>query len=69
MKWSNALKDFKHFMKIERGLSENTVQNYCFDVKKLINYLEENEIKDSATKINKYTVQEFLYHISKFKKK
>ena len=67
MKWSNALKDFKHFMKIERGLSENTVQNYCFDVKKLINYLEENEIKDSATKINKYTVQEFLYHISKFK--
>ena len=49
MKWSNALKDFKHFMKIERGLSENTVQNYCFDVKKLINYLEENEIKDSAT--------------------
>jgi integrase/recombinase XerD len=67
MKWSNALKDFKHFMKIERGLSENTVQNYCFDVKKLINYLEENEIKDSATKINKYTIQEFLYHISKFK--
>ena len=67
MKWSNALKDFKHFMKIERGLSENTVQNYSFDVKKLINYLEENEIKDSATEINKYTIQEFLYHISKFK--
>ena len=67
MKWSNALKDFKHFMKIERGLSENTVQSYCFDVKKLINYLEENEIKDSATKINKHTIKEFLYHISKYK--
>ena len=67
MKWSNALKDFKYFMKIERGLSENTVQNYCFDVKKLINYLEENEITVTATKINKYTIQEFLYHISKFK--
>ena len=67
MKWSNVLKDFKHFMKIERGLSENTVQNYCFDVKKLINYLEENEITVTATKINKYTIQDFLYHISKFK--
>ena len=58
MKWSNALKDFKYFMKIERGLSENTVQNYCFDVKKLINYLEENEITVTPTKINKYTIHE-----------
>lgn len=67
MKWLNALNDFKHFLKIERGLSKNTVLNYHFDVIKLINYLEENNIKVSVLKIDKITIQEFLFKISKSK--
>jgi len=67
MKWLNALNDFKHFLKIERGLSKNTVLNYHFDVIKLINYLEENNIKVNAIKIDKITIQEFLFKISKSK--
>ena len=67
MKWLNALNDFKHFLKIERGLSKNTVLNYHFDVIKLINYLEENNIKVNAIKIDKITIQEFLFKISKTK--
>ena len=67
MKWLDALNDFKHFLKIERGLSKNTVLNYHFDVIKLINYLEENNIKVSVLKIDKITIQEFLFKISKSK--
>ena len=67
MKWLNALNDFKHFLKIERGLSKNTVLNYHFDVIKLINYLEENNIKVNAIKIDKITIQGFLFKISKTK--
>jgi len=65
MKWLNALKDFEHFMKIERGLSENTIVNYRFDVMKLVNYLEKNNIKVNAVKIGKNTIQEFLFKLSK----
>ena len=39
MKWNQALKDYVHFLKIERGLSDNTVNNYVLDVKKLITYI------------------------------
>lgn len=65
MKWLNALKDFEHFMKIERGLSDNTIVNYRFDVMKLVNYLEKNNIKVNAVKIGKNTIQEFLFKLSK----
>lgn len=67
MKWINAIKDFEHFLKIERGLSENTILNYRFDVSKLVNYLEENKINVSAKDIDKYSMQEFLFQISKTK--
>ena len=32
MKWTHTLKDFKHFLKIERGLSDNTIINYSHDI-------------------------------------
>jgi len=67
MKWINAIKDFEHFLKIERGLSENTILNYRFDVSKLVNYLDENKINVSAKDIDKYLIQEFLFQISKTK--
>ena len=38
MNWNNALRDFEHYLKIERGLSEHTVSSYRLDVKKLILY-------------------------------
>ena len=40
MKWQYALKDYKHYLKIERGLSQNSITNYEFDIMKLIQYLE-----------------------------
>jgi len=65
MLWKNALGDYKTFLKIERGLSLNTIENYAFDVLKLISYLEENVISIPPEKIEKETIQQFIYQISK----
>ncbi|MCF8273312.1 MAG: site-specific tyrosine recombinase XerD [Flavobacteriaceae bacterium] len=65
MKWQNALKDYKLFLKIERGLSKNSIDNYALDVKKLIDYLESNTISNSPIDISTEIIQQFIYEIAK----
>ena len=65
MKWKNALNDYQLYLKIERGLSQNSINNYNFDVKKLIKYLETHNIDISPICISKETLQQFIYSISK----
>ncbi|MEZ4856181.1 MAG: site-specific tyrosine recombinase XerD [Gelidibacter sp.] len=65
MNWQNALKDYKHYLKIERGLSKNSIDNYEFDIKKLIDFLEQHAINVSPTTISHSTIQEFIYEVSK----
>ena len=52
MKWTEALQDYSYYLKIERGLSLNSINSYKQDLKKLIVYLEDNSIKISPIKIN-----------------
>lgn len=65
MTWENALKDYKLYLKIERGLSKNSIDNYSLDVKKLIGYLEENAISESPICIKRDTIQQFIYETAK----
>ena len=65
MKWQNALSDYKYYLKIERGLSANSIANYELDVEKLINYLDANSINSSPIKIDHETIQSFIYDASK----
>ncbi len=65
MKWQNALKDYQHYLKLERGLSGNSIQNYSLDVSKLIRHLDVNEIEVSPLKISEKTIQEFIYESSR----
>ena len=65
MKWEQTLKDYKLYLKIERGLSKNSIDSYSRDVNKLIKYLEENNISTSPIKINSETVQQFIYDVAK----
>ncbi|MCC1483730.1 site-specific tyrosine recombinase/integron integrase [Winogradskyella immobilis] len=65
MNWSNAITDYKHYLKIERGLSVNSIDNYVYDIKRLILFLEKNSNSISPIKIDNETVQQFIYKISK----
>jgi integrase/recombinase XerD len=65
MKWQQALKDYQLYLKIERGLSQNSIDNYVLDVKKLISYLEINNIHKSPITISTETIQQFIYEVAK----
>lgn len=65
MKWKQAQQDYQHYLKIERGLAQNSINNYCLDVEKLILFLQQNNLSDSPVQIQKETVQQFIYEIAK----
>jgi len=65
MKWKNALQDYQFFLKIEKGLAQNSIDSYARDVKKLISYLDENDITISPLLIHQEAIQEFVYAASK----
>ncbi|TRO63296.1 site-specific tyrosine recombinase XerD [Christiangramia sabulilitoris] len=65
MKWQSALQDYRFYLKLERGLSANSIENYSLDLLKLIKYLEINEIQVSPVKISEKTIQDFIYQSSK----
>lgn len=65
MKWDQAITDFKNYLRLERGLSANSIDGYLRDVRKLARYLEENELNEAPEKIAGETVQQFLYDAAK----
>ncbi|WP_037314950.1 site-specific tyrosine recombinase XerD [Salegentibacter sp. Hel_I_6] len=65
MKWASALQDYCNYLRLERGLSENSITNYRLDILKLINFLEVKKHKVSPIQISEETVQQFIYEIAK----
>ena len=65
MKWNQASKDYKNFLQIERGMSDNTIESYLRDLQKLISYLETNEIHIAPEKVDKQLLLEFIYQTAK----
>lgn len=62
--WKNYIKEYKNYLRLERGLSENTIQNYIFDVEKLMGFLSEKGIAATPVQISEEIVQQFVYSIS-----
>ncbi len=65
MNWNQALQDYKNYLKIERGLSSNSISNYGLDLQKLMDYLSEHNINESPIQIDQETVQQFIYEVAK----
>lgn len=65
MNWNGYIKSYQSYLKIERGLSKNTVDNYSFDIERLCLFLDENTIAVSPIKISEETIQQFIYSVSK----
>lgn len=65
MNWSSYIKNFQSYLKIERGLSKNSINSYVLDIEKLVRFLSDNDINVSPIKIQEETLQQFIYEISK----
>ncbi|KAF2332951.1 site-specific tyrosine recombinase XerD [Flavobacterium ginsenosidimutans] len=65
MNWSRYIKDYQSYLRIERGLSKNTIENYGFDIERLCLFLETNQIDVSPIKISDETLQQFIYSVAK----
>ena len=65
MNWHQALSDFQIYLKIERGLSNNSIENYSIDVKAFQNFLKTKKINQTPLNCNEETVKHFIYQTSK----
>jgi integrase/recombinase XerD len=64
MNWRSYIKSYQSYLKIERGLSKNTIDNYSFDIERLCQFLTQNDITVSPIKIEEETIQQFIYSVS-----
>ncbi len=65
MNWKTFIKSYQSYLKIERGLSKNTIDNYSLDIERLCLYLESNSISVSPIIISEEIIQNFIYSVSK----
>ena len=65
MNWNSFIKSYQSYLKIERGLSKNTIDNYTFDINRLCFFLDENSMVVSPIKIKEEVLQQFIYSVSK----
>lgn len=65
MTWKDLINDFKDYLRIERGLSGNSISAYENDLKKLNNFLKKNGKKTKPNEVNSDLIKEFIHHISK----
>ena len=65
MNWKALIVDYEFYLKIERGLAENTVKNYCADIVALAQFVSSNNIEEQPKNCSKETLQQFIYQQSK----
>ena len=65
MTWKDAIKDYQYFLKIERGLSQNSISAYRRDIIKLMDFLEEQHLAISPIEISADLIERFVYTSSK----
>jgi len=65
MNWELLTKNYLQYLKIERGLSENSIINYELDLYKLTNYLKVLNQAPGPLAISKEEIQQFIYESAK----
>lgn len=64
MEWKSCIRDFEGFLKLEKGLSENSIAAYLADVQKLVSFLEMQGHRFGPEAVEYDHLQQFLIWIS-----
>jgi len=62
--WESDIREFRSYLKLEKGLSENSVLAYENDIRKLVHYLLEQGEEINPEKIDKKVLHDFLRWVS-----
>ena len=65
MNWKKAIADYRMYLKIERGLSESSIENYTLDVLGFEQFLINKNITKNPVNCDLSSVQTFIYETSK----
>ncbi|MDX1630186.1 MAG: tyrosine-type recombinase/integrase, partial [Fulvivirga sp.] len=64
MNWDLYIKQFQNYLKLERSLSDNSIEAYIHDIIKLRQFVEMSNLNVSPAHINHVHLQDFLEYIS-----
>jgi len=64
MIWEDSLRDFQYFLRLEKSLSENSVEAYTADLKKFLQFLDLRKLNVSPEQIKASHLDDFLRYIT-----
>ncbi|KQC34231.1 integrase [Nonlabens sp. YIK11] len=64
MNWEKHIHDFKLYLKLERGLSNNTIKAYVRDLNKLAHWVTDQELLKSPITLDTKDVKDYIHHIA-----
>ena len=65
MNWQKALDNFRMYLKIERGLSQNSIENYSLDIKSFKDFLCDQKIDETPLNCKQETVKKYIYETAR----
>ncbi len=64
MNWEQAIQNFKHYLKLEKSLSENSIHAYLNDVQHLKNFIDEHFSALSPLDVKMEHIDQFLAYLN-----
>lgn len=64
MNWNHHITQFKHYLKLERSLSANTLDAYIRDVEKLAQFIEIKQLEVDPLQIEEVHLHDFLEYVN-----